>query len=126
MATTAAEVRLIMNVTETKLPDAKIAPFITAGDEIVDQVFLDDTELSTTLLAEIKKWMVAHMIASTIYRTTSDEKLGDASVKYTGKWGMKLESTPYGQVVLVMDITGRMANAGKMRAGIFAVPEFDE
>jgi hypothetical protein len=115
-----------MNVTETKLPDAKIAPFITAGDEIVDQVFLDDTELSTTLLAEIKKWMVAHMIASTIYRTTSDEKLGDASVKYTGKWGMKLESTPYGQVVLVMDITGRMANVGKMRAGIFAVPEFDE
>jgi hypothetical protein len=125
MATTASEVRLIMNVTTATLSDAQIAPFIVAGDEIVAQVFEDDTELTATLLAEIKKWMVAHMIASTIYRTTSDEKLGDASVKYTGKWGMRLESTPYGQMVLVLDMTGRMANAGKMRASIFAVKGFE-
>lgn len=125
MATTASEVRLIMNVTATTLSDAQIAPFIVAGDELVAQVFEDDTELTTTLLAEIKKWMVAHMIASTIYRTTSDEKLGDASVKYTGKWGTRLESTPYGQMVLVLDMTGRMANAGKMRASIFAVKGFE-
>ena len=125
MATTAAEVRLIMNITTATLSDAQIAPFIVAGDEIVAQVFEDDTELTTTLLAEIKKWMVAHMIASTIHRSASEEKLGDASVKYTGKWGVGLASTPYGQMILILDFTGRMANAGKMRASIFAVKEFE-
>lgn len=125
MATTATQVRLIMKKTVTQLTDAQTAPFITAAEAIVDAIFSEDTEIGTTLMDEIKVWMSAHLIASTILRMTSEEKLGDASVKYTGKWGTKLESTPYGQVILIMDITGKMASAGKMRASIFAVPGFD-
>jgi hypothetical protein len=126
MAITASDVRLIMNVSITKLPDATVSPFLTAAEDLVDTIFASGEVVSDTLMEEIKKWLTAHMIASTIYKFTSEEKLGDASVKYTGKWGSKLESTPYGQMVLILDTTGKMANMGKMSAGIFAVPEFDE
>ena len=123
---TAAEVRLIMNVTDTVLTDDMIAPFIAAAEELVDKVFADDSDIGDTLLEEIKKWMTAHMIAATIHRTTSDEKLGEASVKFTGYWGKKLEATPYGQMVLILDTSGLMAKTGKMSATITAVESFEE
>lgn len=122
---TTAEVRLIMNVTDTILTDAMIDPFITAAEALVDKVFADDSDIGDTLLEEIKKWMTAHMIASTIHRTTSEEKLGDASVKYTGYWGGGLKSTPYGQMVLILDTSGLMAKTGKMSATITAVESFE-
>ena len=62
----------------------------------------------------------------TSIRTTSDEKIGDVSVKYTGKWGELLKSTPYGQMALALDITGKLARAGKTGASIYAVKSFDE
>ena len=100
-----------------------ITTFITTANSIINTVF-DTTDV--TLYVELEKYLAAHLIASTVYRTTSDEKLGDASVKYTGQWGKKLESTPYGQIVLILDSTGKLANAGKAAASIFAVNEFDE
>jgi len=123
---TAAEVRLIMNVTDTVLTDDMIAPFITAAEEFVDKVFADDSDIGDTLLEEIKKWMTAHMITATIRRTTSDEKLGEASVKYTGKWGEGLKSTPYGQMCIILDTSGLMAKTGKMSATITAVESFED
>jgi len=105
--------------------DATVTIFITSASVFIDKVFANDTTTSTTLLAEMEKWLAAHLIASTVFRTTSEEKLGDASLKYTGQWGKKLESTPYGQMVLLLDTTGMMANAGKMAASIYAVEEFD-
>ena len=122
---TTTEVRLIMNVTDTVLTDAMIDPFITAAEEFVDKVFSDDSDIGETLLEEIKKWMAAHMITSTIHRTTSEEKLGDASVKYTGYWGGGLKSTPYGQMVSILDTSGLMAKTGKQSATITAVESFE-
>ena len=66
------------------------------------------------------------MIASSLDRVASEEKLGDASIKYTGQWGKKLESTPYGQMVLTLDPTGLIGNLGKSAATIYAVKGFDE
>jgi hypothetical protein len=122
----AADVRLILKKTEAQLSDAQALPFITMAGGVADAVFSEDDELGSTLLAEIKTWLSAHFIAITIMRMSSEEKLGDASVKYIGKYGTKLESTPYGQAVLMMDITGKMANTGKMRASIYAVKGFNE
>lgn len=99
---------------------------IIAASAVVDEVFENDTDVSATLLEEIECWLTAHMIASTLWRTTSEEKIGDASAKYTGQWGKKLESTPYGQMVLILDTTGKMARSGKIAASIFAVKSFDE
>ena len=120
---TAAEVKAIMD--SCTVADATVTIMIGSATEVIDNVFENDTDISTTLLKELERWLAAHMLASTLSRTTSEEKLGDASVKYTGKWGMKLESTPYGQMVLVLDTSGKMANAGKQAARMYAVKNFN-
>ena len=120
---TSAEVKLIMDGCTTD--SATINAFITSASLLIDRVYVNDTSMTDALLKEIERWMAAHMIASTVFRTTSDEKVGDASVKYTGQWGKKLESTSYGQMVLMLDTTGLMANAGKMAATIYAIESFD-
>jgi len=119
----AVEVKEIMD--NCTVIDAVVDTFIDASTALIDKIYAD-TLITDTLLKEIERWLTAHMLASTLARTTSEEKLGDASVKYTGQWGKKLESTPYGQMVLILDPTGLMANAGKMAATITAVNEFDE
>jgi hypothetical protein len=119
----AIEVKEIMD--NCTVIDAVVDTFIDASTALIDKIYAD-TIVTDALLKEIERWLTAHMLASTLARTTSDEKLGDASVKYTGQWGKKLESTPYGQMVLVLDPTGLMANTGKMSATITAVNEFDE
>lgn len=105
--------------------DAVVEEFIDDAETLIDEIFATDTTLSTTLLAKIEKWYVAHMLASTICRTTSEEKVGDAAVKYTGKWDKNLDSTPYGQMVKNLDITGKLAAIGKTQASIYAIKSFD-
>jgi len=121
--TTAAEVKTILpNCT---VSDTIVTTLITSANAVVTEVFSNDTDIGDTLLEEIEKWFTAHMIASSLQRTASDEKLGDAAVKYTGQWGKKLESTPYGQMVLTLDFTGKMGKLGKQGATITAVTSFD-
>jgi hypothetical protein len=119
---TEAEVKLIMDGCSTD--SSSMQAFIEAGTLVINSVFgsADNSDLTK----EIEKWFVAHMVASTVYRTTADEKLGDAAVTYTGKWGMNLDSTPYGQMVKVLDPTGLMANIGKSAASIYAVKSFTD
>ncbi len=114
----------------TIMPDCTVAhatidTLIIAASAVVDEVFEDDTTIGDTLKEEIEKWLTAHMIASTLWRTTSEEKLGDATVKYTGSWGTGLNSTPYGQMVLTLDFTGKMSKMGKSAASIYAIKSFD-
>jgi len=103
-----------------------VTSIIEAASAMVDQIYSGDSTLGSTLLENIEKWLSAHMVASSLARTTSDEKIGDVSVKYTGKWGELLKSTPYGQMALALDITGKLARAGKTGASIYAVKSFDE
>ncbi len=117
---TATEVKAIMDGCTTV--DSVVTVMIGAATELIDEVFLNDTDVSTTLLKEIERWLTAHMIASTVWRTTASEKVGDAEAKYTGQWGKNLESTPYGQMCLTLDFTGKMAKMGKLGASIYAIP----
>ena len=115
---TATEVKGIMD--NCIIVDAIIDSFIIAGTLVIDGVFgVSDV---TDLTKEIERWFVAHMIASTIDKTASEEKVGDGSIKYTGQWGKKLESTPYGQMVLQIDLSGKMSKLGKNDAWLRAVP----
>lgn len=120
---TATEVKAIMD--NCTVADATVDTFILSGNLIISKVFVNDTTLGDDLLKEIERWFVAHMLASTICRTTESEKLGDASVKYTGKWDKNLDSTPYGQMAKQLDITGLLANTGKKGASMYAVTSFD-
>jgi hypothetical protein len=122
---TAAEVLDIMDSGCTA-STGQINAFIASGTLVIDDVFSSNTALSDDQLKEIERWFVAHLLASTLYRTTAEEKVGDASVKYTGKWGMGLDSTPYGQTVKQLDTTGLMALAGKKAASIYAVKSFED
>jgi hypothetical protein len=121
---TAAEVREIMD--NCTLENHVVDTFIIGAHELVDLVYANNTTISQVLIKEIERWFTAHMIASTIERTTSDEKIGDAAATYTGKWGENLSSTPYGQMVLQLDVTKEMSNIGKQKASIYAVKQFEE
>ena len=102
-----------------------ITPFLTAANLWVTQVFEGDGTLTDALLAEIEKWLTAHMVSCTIHRTASKEALGDASVSYTGYWSKNLESTSYGQMVLMLDVTGKAGRMGKLAASMYAVKDTD-
>jgi len=120
----AIDVKAIMD--NCTLDDNVVDTFVVGASAIVDNVFATNTTLGAAMLKEIERWLAAHMIASTIQRTASDEKVGDASMKYTGQWGKKLESTSYGQMVLSLDTTGLISRAGKQAASIRAVESFDD
>ena len=121
MRVIASEVRQIME--NCTLDDQTIDAFIVGANELVTQVYAGDITMTTKLLKEIEKWFTAHMIASTIQRTATEEEVGDARVKYTGYFSKKLESTPYGQMVLTLDISGKMSKAGKTAISIKAIIE---
>jgi hypothetical protein len=99
---------------------------IITANAIINKVFAGDNTMSEDMLKAVEQWFTAHMIASTLWRTTADEKIGDAAVTYTGKWGFGLDLTPYGQMVKQLDVTGKMAKIGLKGASIYAIPNFDE
>ncbi|OFY64753.1 MAG: hypothetical protein A2Y71_06170 [Bacteroidetes bacterium RBG_13_42_15] len=122
--TTAAEVLAIMDNCSVSSDDIT-THYITAANALVTSILGDDTDIGSTLLEEIERWLTAHLIAVSRWRSTQTEKVGEVSVKYTGFFGKMLESTPYGQMVLTLDTTGKMARSGKGRASIYGVKSFD-
>ena len=123
---TANEVLTIMDE-GCDLSTEVVTTIIESAHVAINKIFEYSSEgASSALLKEIERWFTAHMIASSLYRTAHHEEIGEAKVIYTGKWGEGLRSTPYGQMVLTMDVTGTMANTGKMAARIFAIPSFEK
>ena len=122
---TSAEVIQIMD--NCTVSTVIIDGLILSARALLDTIFSTDTDMTDTVLTEIERWFVAHMIATGIQRSTKEEKVGDASVSYTGYWSKGLESTPYGQMVITLDFTGRLKQySNKGRASIYAVPGFDD
>ena len=121
--TTATEVKAIMD--NCTVDDTVVDVFIISANAVVTKVFDGDTDIGSTMKEEIERWFTAHMLASTLCRTTTDEKIGEVAVKYTGLFRMNLTSTPYGQMVMQLDTTGKMANVGKTGASITAIESFD-
>ena len=119
------DVMAIMD-SDCDVSSSKVTVMINAANAVITKVFEDDTVVTETVLTELERWLTAHMIASTLNRSTSKERLGDAEVSYTGKWGEMLKSTPYGQMVLTLDFTGRLAKSGKTAATIYAIPSFED
>jgi hypothetical protein len=119
---TATEVKAILDASE--LTDATVDSFIFGANALVNSVF-GDTDV-TDLTKEIERWFTAHLIATTVERMAEREGVGGASITYTGKYGMNLSSSPYGQMVLTLDTSNLMAGLGNRNASVFAVPSFDE
>jgi len=118
---TASEVRDILN--DSELTDAVIETYISSANVFVDEV-LGSTTLPSSVLKEIERWLTAHMIAITRERMSKEEGAGGAKVVYLGEAGMGLQSTPYGQMVMELDTTGKMASLGSKPAWIKAIRSF--
>jgi hypothetical protein len=119
--TTPSDVKAIIN---TSLDDVDVYPYIEDANALVDAV-LSGEGLSTSLLTSIEKWLSAHFIAVTKSRQPQYKKIGDGAESYP-KLGLKLESSTYGQTALAFDTSGKLANLGKKRIKIEAVPSFDD
>lgn len=126
MRVNASEVRQILqNCTESDVNNQTMDTFITAANAVINKTFEGDTTIGTVLLKEIEKYFTAHIVTSTIRRMAKEEEIQDARVVYTGVWKEGLSSTPYGQMVLTLDTSGKMAKAGKGVASIKTITSFD-
>lgn len=122
---TGDEVKEIMD--GCTLTNEQIDPYIASAEAFIDRVFSEDTTITTALKTELKKWLTAHMIASIRYRPALKERVGEAEWSYSDKiFGQGFNSTPYGQMLLQLDTTGKLALSGKKSASIYAIPQRDE
>lgn len=116
--TTAKKVKEII---KTNLTEDQVEPYVISANVFVSNIFGTGT---SDLLAEIERWVSAHMIASTKTRQATNEKAGTASVTYSGQYGQGLASTSYGQMAMALDSTGVLASLGGKAIQLFAVPSF--
>ena len=104
--------------------DPTMEIFINAAHAVISKVFSGDSTVGDTLLREIERFYAAHLYVSNYQRQTTEEKIGEASVKYTGKFGSDLGATSFGQTVRQLDITGKMAAfLGQKGATLYAIPQ---
>ena len=117
----------VKEIIDTDLDD--VDAYISAAEEIVTARLGDSTVLGTSQLKEIERWLTAHLIAMSNRdrgaRDVDAEGTLDAKVTYAGKTGMGLNATRYGQMVLALDTTGKMASSGSKRVFFEAVTSFD-
>lgn len=115
--TTKADVRSITGITSTKISDSDLDVYLTGANAIVtDQ--LGTSSLGETLLATIEAWVTAHLISVSRLRQGAKEQAGEAKIEYTGKYGMGLNSTSYGQMAIALDTTGAL---GRISDGLKSV-----
>jgi len=120
----------VQEIVDTNLTEIEIESFITSSNLIVNSN-LSGSGLSDAVLTEIEKWLTAHLIKSTRERQPQEIEIGDAREKYGsfGKYGSigdGLATTSYGQMVTVLDTTGKLKGIGKTKTSINAIPEFDD
>jgi hypothetical protein len=113
----------VREIITTSLTDPAIDAYIAIANPMVTNTVT--CGLGATTLKEIERWLTAHLIAITKERTATEEKLGEASIKYAGVFGEGLKSTSYGQMVLQLDTCGGFANLGKKAASIKSITSFE-
>lgn len=121
-APTVDDVRAILS--DTTLTTEVLETYIASATTMTTAV-LDGAGLSEFFLFEITRWLTAHMITVTRERLAKTEGAGGASISYIGEYGRNLSGSPYGQMVLLLDRSNRMASLGKRNASVFAITSFD-
>lgn len=122
--TTIEDVKSIMTE-EVTLDDPTVQKYINTANIWITSVFIDDTTTEDDMLTELEKYFAAHLIKSTQYPQIEKEEIGDAAIQYAAKFGEGLASTPYGQMMLDLDISGLIKDATKRKASMYAIKSFD-
>jgi hypothetical protein len=116
---TPTEVRQLI---DTALVDAVLSTYIDASAAIVDQAGVTGSE---PLLKEIERWLTAHLLSVTREQQLEQAAAGPASTKFLIKGGLGLNGSTYGQQLLLMDVSGKLAevinNTSKTKAWIQAI-----
>lgn len=108
---TAEEVAAIC---ETSLSEEQVEAFIATATVIVD-AYLEDEGLSDDLLEQIELWLAAHLLSARDPRV-SEVAEQELRVRYaSGRLGLGLDGTFYGQQVMLLDYTGRLRDLGQGR-----------
>ena len=83
-----------------------VAPFVSTAELLVNEE-LADKGLSDDRLDEIAHYLAAHCV-SLRERQSTDVYRGSARDTYAGVFGMKLNSSQYGQMALLLDTSGTL------------------
>lgn len=120
--TTAPKVKVIMP--ETEYDNERIEAYIGIASSMVDDVAAVGG-VSADRLAEMERWLTAHLISVTGERRAVEEEIGnDTAVKFADVFGPGLQSTDYGQMTSQLDPTGTLAAYGKKKIDITAITSF--
>lgn len=102
-----------------------IDAFILSANSVVSNAFRNSVIADAAFLKMIETWFCAHLIASVHFKEVEEEKLGDATVKYAGKFDSGLDSTSYGKMVKQLDYTGLMEASNKSKMKITAIKQVE-
>lgn len=103
----------VKRIIDTDLTEEAINPFLNAADVLATDL-LSDEGYGEDLLREIVKWLAAHFVAIRDPRV-SREQIGQAVATYHGKSGFRLDHTPYGQQVMLLDHHGVFAGVSSTK-----------
>lgn len=116
----------VKNIIDTVLTADEVVPFINSASLIVDNVLVGQGYGDNTL-AEIEKWLSAHLISIRDPRI-KQEKIGDAQVTYqvgTGVIAKGLDATLYGQQAKLLDYKNLLSNLSKRVASLDTIDFLD-
>ena len=99
----------VIAIMDTELEASDVQPFVDMANALVNEHLVGEG-VSESLLGQIEKQLGAHYTAAFKDRMPESQKLGDASIKFIGKFDMGLDLTPYGQMAKSMDPTGILAD----------------
>ena len=114
----------VKEILTTSLSDEAIEAYIAIATVLVDEI-PSDAGVSSTLLAEIERFLTAHLIVTTKERRGIEEEVGEARIKYADVFGPGLQATEYGQMVSQLDTSGALATLGKKRINFKAITSFE-
>lgn len=119
------------DIFDTDLSDSSLSSFINTANLLVTNVLATSTSptLSAAELKDIELWLAAHF-ACIRDPISLRAKIGDAEAWHfpaavTTAWGKGLNLTPYGQMAISIDRTGRLAGLGRIKGSFRAAPRED-
>lgn len=122
MRTNAEAVKGILN--NSQLQDSEVDTYIVTANLLIENII--KVSISENLLTEIEKWLAAHLISISRERFSVEEKVGDAQIKYAGKYMEGLKATSYGQMVLVLDTSDSFATTQKKQIKFLAIQQVEK
>lgn|SRR3990167_6565106 len=123
----------VKEIFSTTISADKISACITTANQVVTNGPATSASPNPVLTAdelkECERWLAAHF-ANIQDPIALREKIGDSDAwnfpaSVTVAWGRGLSLTPYGQMAIAIDRTGKLASLGLRKASFRAAPRED-